>query len=211
MTDIMQTLEPSVCIIRHQTYSFKCYSMYVSLPAMSLGDWFCMSRKGRTEGGGLVHPKVENSMAVKIPQQGHFSYFKHKWTQKTGHYIQWTWGPGTQGSGTQGPKVACTVHVRTVASSLSEYPGPRMFCVWVCVSKRLNHFSIPVPQLCHVAIYLVTHSQPALSCIGSVFMYPSQSLRVQRSRAYSVNTVRSECKGTKAARKKVPSTVHKIS
>jgi len=41
------------------------------------------------------------------------------------------------------------------------------FCVWVCVSngmgyrifrKRLNHFSIAVPQLCCVAIYLVTHS-----------------------------------------------------
>jgi len=37
----------------------KCYSKYVfvmSLPATSLGDWFCMSRKGRTEGGGWVHP-----------------------------------------------------------------------------------------------------------------------------------------------------------
>jgi len=55
----------------------KCYSTYVfvmSLPAKSLGDWFCMSRKDRTEGGGYnVHPKGENSMAVyglavKIPQ-----------------------------------------------------------------------------------------------------------------------------------------------
>ena len=38
--------------------------MHVSLPAMSFGDWFCMIRKGRTEGGGLVHIKAENSMAV---------------------------------------------------------------------------------------------------------------------------------------------------
>ena len=37
----------------------KCYNMYVfviSLPAKSLGDWFCMSRKDRTDGDGLVHP-----------------------------------------------------------------------------------------------------------------------------------------------------------
>ena len=42
---------------------------------MSLGNWFCMSRKGGTGGGGSVHPESENSMAmyglaVKIPQQG---------------------------------------------------------------------------------------------------------------------------------------------
>ena len=41
--------------------------------AMSLGNWFCMSRKGGTGGGGLVNPESENSMAmyglaVKIPQ-----------------------------------------------------------------------------------------------------------------------------------------------
>ena len=66
----------------------KCYSMYVfvmSLPAISLGDWFCMSRKDRTEGGGLVHPKGEYSMAVsgrgcENSSVGPFSYFKHKWT-----------------------------------------------------------------------------------------------------------------------------------
>ena len=42
----------------------------------------------------------------------------------------------------------------------------RVFRVWVCVSnrmewaieKRLNHFSTAAPQLCRVAIYLVTHS-----------------------------------------------------
>jgi len=82
-----------------------------------------------------------------------------------GHYIQWT-----RGLGTQGPKLECTVHVCTVASSLGEYPGPCVFREWVCVSNRmewaiefffeksLNHFSIAVPQLCRVAIYLVTHS-----------------------------------------------------
>ena len=84
-----------------------------------------------------------------------------------GHYIQWTWELGTRGPMTQGPKLACTVHVCTVALSL--YPGPCVFRAWVCVSnhmewtiesfkKRLNHFSIAVPELCCVAIYLVTHS-----------------------------------------------------
>jgi len=36
----------------------------MSLPAMSLGDWFCMSRKGGTGRGKLVHPEGENSMAM---------------------------------------------------------------------------------------------------------------------------------------------------
>ena len=41
--------------------------------AISLGNWSCMSKKGGTGGGGLVHPESENSMAmyglaVKIPQ-----------------------------------------------------------------------------------------------------------------------------------------------
>ena len=36
----------------------------MSLPAMSLGLRFCMSRKGGTGGGGWVHPKGANSMAV---------------------------------------------------------------------------------------------------------------------------------------------------
>jgi len=40
----------------------------ILLPAMSFGDGF--SHFGRTDGGGLVHTKGENSMAVsvKIPQ-----------------------------------------------------------------------------------------------------------------------------------------------
>ena len=36
----------------------------MSLPAMSLGLRFCVSRKGRTGGGGWVHPKVANCMAT---------------------------------------------------------------------------------------------------------------------------------------------------
>ena len=36
----------------------------MSLPAMSLGLRFCVSRKGRTGGGGCVHPKRANSMAA---------------------------------------------------------------------------------------------------------------------------------------------------
>ena len=35
----------------------------MSLPAMSLGLRFCVSRKGGTGGGGWVHPKGANSMA----------------------------------------------------------------------------------------------------------------------------------------------------
>ena len=36
----------------------------MSLPAMSLGLRFCVSRKDGTGGGGWVHPKGENSMAT---------------------------------------------------------------------------------------------------------------------------------------------------
>ena len=36
----------------------------MSLPAMSLGLGFCASRKGGTGGGGWVHLKGANSMAV---------------------------------------------------------------------------------------------------------------------------------------------------
>ena len=36
----------------------------MSLPAMSLGLRFCVSRKGGTGGGGWVHPKGTNSMAM---------------------------------------------------------------------------------------------------------------------------------------------------
>ena len=36
----------------------------MSLPATSLGLRFCVSRKGRTGGGGWVHLKGTNSMAA---------------------------------------------------------------------------------------------------------------------------------------------------
>jgi len=35
-----------------------------SLPAMTFGDSFCFSRKGGIGGGGWVHPKGADSMAV---------------------------------------------------------------------------------------------------------------------------------------------------
>ena len=45
--------------IRHETFSFM-----MSLPAMSLGLRFCVSRKGGTGVGGWVNLKVANSMAA---------------------------------------------------------------------------------------------------------------------------------------------------
>jgi len=61
-------LTANVCITHHEPFNSIIYSI-----AMSLGNCFCMSRKSGTGGGGLVHPKSENSMAmyglaVKIPQ-----------------------------------------------------------------------------------------------------------------------------------------------
>jgi len=49
------------------------------LPAISLGDWFSVSRKGGTGGGGLVYvysQRVKTALlcvglAVNIPQKGH--------------------------------------------------------------------------------------------------------------------------------------------
>jgi len=36
----------------------------ISIPAMSRGDGFCFSRKGGIGGGGWVHPKDANRMAM---------------------------------------------------------------------------------------------------------------------------------------------------
>jgi len=36
----------------------------MSLPAMTFGDRFCFSRKGGIGGGGWVHPKGADSMAI---------------------------------------------------------------------------------------------------------------------------------------------------
>ena len=43
--------------IYHKTFS-------LLLPAMSLGLRFCVSRNGETGGGGWVHPKGANGVAV---------------------------------------------------------------------------------------------------------------------------------------------------
>jgi len=45
-----------------------CVKQFVmSLPAIFLGDWFSVSRKGGAGGGGLVYtPKGENSMAALL-------------------------------------------------------------------------------------------------------------------------------------------------
>ena len=64
-------LTANVCITCHEL-STLCIIYSI---AMSLGNCFCMSRKGGTGGGGLVHPESENSMAmyglaVKIPLLG---------------------------------------------------------------------------------------------------------------------------------------------
>ena len=47
------------CKTRHETFTFM-----MSHPAMSLGHRLCASRKGGAGGGGWVHPKGANSMAV---------------------------------------------------------------------------------------------------------------------------------------------------
>ena len=52
-------LRPNVAYLQRETFSFM-----MSHPAMSLGDRFCDSRKRGTGGGGWVHPKGANNMAV---------------------------------------------------------------------------------------------------------------------------------------------------
>ena len=61
----------------------------MSHPAMSLGDRLCASRKGGAGGGGWVHPKGANSMAVSglrdrkvLVGTGRAisAVFWHKWT-----------------------------------------------------------------------------------------------------------------------------------
>ena len=47
------------CKTRHETFTFM-----MSHPAMSLRDRLCASREGGAGGGGWVHPKGANSMAV---------------------------------------------------------------------------------------------------------------------------------------------------
>ena len=58
-------ISSSVCINRHVALnSIACFML---LPAMSLGDWFSVSRKSETGVGGLVYiytQEDENSMAA---------------------------------------------------------------------------------------------------------------------------------------------------
>ena len=78
------TLRPNVAYLQRETFSF----MMSHLP-MSLGDRFCDSRKGGTRGGGWVHPKGANSMALSVLHgrkvlvgngKAISAVFLHKWT-----------------------------------------------------------------------------------------------------------------------------------
>jgi len=53
-------------LIAIDAYNYVLYNfqLVMLLLAMSLGLRFCTSRKGRTGGGGWVHPKGANSMAA---------------------------------------------------------------------------------------------------------------------------------------------------
>ena len=58
--DLVSAQISNVCIIRHAALNAIAYIVCVkqfvmSLPAISLGDWFSVSRKGGTGGGGLVY------------------------------------------------------------------------------------------------------------------------------------------------------------
>lgn len=57
--DIIAPLTANVCTTYHETfYAIACVIQVV--PAISLGNWFCVSRKSGTGGGGEVHPKGED-------------------------------------------------------------------------------------------------------------------------------------------------------
>jgi len=58
--DLVSAQNFNVCITHHAALNaiayFVCVKQFVmSLPAISLGDWFSVSRKGGTGGGGLVY------------------------------------------------------------------------------------------------------------------------------------------------------------
>ena len=58
--DLLSAPISTVCITRHAALNaiafIVCVKQFVmSLPAISLGDWFSVSRKGGTGGGGLVY------------------------------------------------------------------------------------------------------------------------------------------------------------
>ena len=58
--DLVSAQYSNVCITCHAALNAIAYIVYVkqfvsSPPAISLGDWFSVSTKGGTEGGGLVY------------------------------------------------------------------------------------------------------------------------------------------------------------
>ena len=58
--DLVSAQISIVCITRHAALNAIAYIVCVKqfvmlLPAISLGDWFSVSRKGGTGGGGLVY------------------------------------------------------------------------------------------------------------------------------------------------------------
>jgi len=69
-TSCYRILDPVLtvhCLAFYQPMTHICcetFSFMMSHPAMSLGDRFCMSRKGGTGGGEWVHLKGANRMAV---------------------------------------------------------------------------------------------------------------------------------------------------
>jgi len=58
--DLVSDQTSNVCITRHVALNAIVYILCVKqlvmlLPAISLGDWFSVSKKGGTGGGGLVY------------------------------------------------------------------------------------------------------------------------------------------------------------
>jgi len=54
--DFVSVQTSNVGITHHTTIWRVCVKQFVMpIPAMSLGDWFSVSRKGGTRGGGLVY------------------------------------------------------------------------------------------------------------------------------------------------------------
>ena len=75
--DLVSAQTSNVCITHHAALNaiayIVCVKQFVSLPAISLGDWFSVSRKGGTGGGGVYTQRVNTArlrvgLAVKIPQ-----------------------------------------------------------------------------------------------------------------------------------------------
>ena len=52
--DLLYQLKPPVSALNAIAYTVCIKQFVVSLPAISLGDWFSVSKKGGKGGGGLV-------------------------------------------------------------------------------------------------------------------------------------------------------------